>query len=491
MAEAVFGSYGMGFLKLGGQRENLAEMTAEAKKGFDAGTSMEEEYQRQTNNLIDGFGQTMKIIGALAKVVGGFLLPPLALLLSVFNGLLGPVAKLAIFLQNMLFKQVDKLVGRFMGTNLGQDLAKAFSAITDRGGKIWEVIGPIIVKLLEGLLDIMSGPVMAVLWLIAAIYDKVRPYILQLVEGILGILDKLKGMWNWLMDAIPGARKEEARLKLEAAAKKEGLGVTAGGFISTLDSRGNITGSAPTTIPDNLIDLQARYQALPGFAEGIADAVKAGVSSIGDTIADRIADALPDWEMPSFDDLTAALENLPQKIKDAILGNEFTYLTAKSGGQTYIQGTDPEGNVSYWKQRDFLGIDSLRSDEVITEEDLPQEIKDQWGIGHASGITFTGTGTYFGKFHRPEEVLSQASTIRGPGIIARAMDALDGATRGSAQAGRGGEVHIHVENKNRFEFAGARFSPDFDMEAFLRMIDAKIESGSVEAAKRVIGNRRT
>ncbi|NLH78181.1 MAG: hypothetical protein GX465_14210, partial [Acidobacteria bacterium] len=130
-------------------------------------------------------------------------------------------------------------------------------------------------------------------------------------------------------------------------------------------------------------------------------------------------------------------------------------------------------------------------DKYLPVDDLPQEVKDQWGIGNAAGLTFTGTGTYFGKFHGPEEVLSQASTIRGPGIIARAMEALDGAARGSGQAGLRGETHIHVENKNRFDFAGARFSPDFDMEAFLRMIDTRIETGSVEAAKRVIGNRRT
>jgi TP901 family phage tail tape measure protein len=491
MAEAVFGSYGMAFLKLGGQRGNLAEMTEEARKGFDAGTSMEEEYQRQTANLIDTFGQTKEIFSAMAKVIGGYLLPPLALLLGVFNAILAPIAKFAIFMQNLVFKQIDELIGKFKGSNLGKDLGAAMKSVMDSSSKIWEVIGPIVVKLLEGLIDLLTIQFSLILWAMTAAYDFLRPIFVVIADAVLALVDKLKGMWNWLMDAIPGARKEEARLRLEAAAKKEGLGVTASGFISTLDSRGNITGSAPTTIPDNLIDLQAKYQALPGFAEGIADAVKAGISSIGDTIANKIADALPDWEFPSFDELTAALENLPQKIKDAILGNEFTYMMAKYGGETYIQGTDPEGNKTYWKQRDFLGIDSLRSDEVITEDDLPEAVRDQWGIGHAAGLTFTGTGTYFGKFHGPEEVLSQASTIRGPGIIARAMEALDGAARGSGQAGLRGETHIHVENKNRFDFAGARFSPDFDMEAFLRMIDTRIETGSVEAAKRVIGNRRT
>ena len=495
MAEAAFGSYGMGFLKLGGQRGNLAEMTAEARKGFDAGNSMEEEYQRQTANLIDTFGQTKEIFSAIAKVLGGFLLPPLALLLSVFNGLLGPVAKLAIFLQNILFKQIDKLIGKFMGTNLGQDIGKAITATTEAAGKIWEVIGPIIVKLLEGLLDIMSGPMMAVLWLIAAIYDKIRPYVLQLVEGILGILDKLKGMWNWLMDAIPGARKEEARIALERQAKKEGLAITPAGSIVHADRFGApiATSGAAGEASETLLGLQAKYLALPGFAEGIADAVRAGLSGLGDIIGKAVGENMPDF--PTFDDLVKTLEDLAAAIEsipglgswDEVAGSRIT--SAETGAEYYAEVNSESGERRIRRHRPWYkgGADDLIEDE----SDLPADVKDALTQGHASGLTFTGTGTYFGKFHGPEEVLSQASTIRGPGIIARAMEALDGVTRGSGQAGRGGETHIHVENKNRFEFAGARFSPDFDMEAFLKMIDARIETGSVEAAKKVIGNRRT
>jgi len=483
MAEAAFGSYGMGFLKLGGQRENLAEMTKEATTGFGAGKSMEEEYKRQTDNLIDNFETTKKIFGSLAKVIGGFLLPPLGLLLKVFNGLLSPVVKLAVFLQGMLFKQIEKILGKFGSTQLGQDLAKAFSAISDASSKIWAEIGPIIVKLLEGLLDILSGPVMGVLWLIAAIYDKIRPYVLKIVDALLAVIDKLKSMWNWLMDAIPGARKEEARLKLEAAAKKEGLGVTPAGSIVTLDSRGNPTTSAPITIPDHLIDLQAKYQALPGFAEGIAEAVKKGISSLGDTIAKKIAEALPDWDFPSFDDLTAVLEDLPRKIKDAILPGD-TEERAKFNGVEYIK-TGEGDDVKYWIDK------AWNLDKLITEDDLPQEVKNQWGIGSATGLTFTGTGTYFGKFHGPEEVLSQATTVKGPGIIDRAMNALDVSTRSAAtrESARNSEVHIH--NENRFDFAGAKMDSSFDVQGFLREVDKRIETGSKRAVERAIGQGRT
>jgi len=470
MAEAAFGSYGMGFLKLGGQRGNLAEMTAEARKGFDAGNSMEEEYQRQTANLIDTFGQTKEIFSAIAKVLGGFLLPPLALLLSVFNGLLGPVAKLAIFLQNILFKQIDKLIGKFMGTNLGQDIGKAITATTEAAGKIWEVIGPIIVKLLEGLLDILSGPVMGVLWLIAAIYDKIRPYVIKIVDALLLVIDKLKGMWNWLMDAIPGARKEEARIALERQAKKEGLAISPAGSIVKADRFGAPTDTIATG-SETLLALQAKYLALPGFAEGIADAVKAGLSTLGDTIADRIAEKMPD-----FSPLTNAIESLV-----SIFGKGASEEFAKSRHETLKDAG--------YKMEVIAGepVFTDLNGRILTGDELKKAEEIWAGSGHASGVTFTSTGIYTGKFHGPEEVLSQAATVRGPGIIARAMEALD--ARASGQAGRGGDVHIH--NQNRFDFDGARFSPDFDIEALMRDIDARIETGSVAAAKRVIGNRRT
>lgn len=492
MAEAVFGSYGMGFLKLGGQRENLAEMTGEAKKGFDAGTSMEEEYKRQTSNLSDTFGQTMKIIGALAKVIGSFLLPPLSLLLGLFNSILAPIAKFAIFFQNMIFKQIDKLTSKFMDSNLGKDLAKGVGALINAGAKIWAVIGPVLVKLIEGLLDALSGPVMTVLWIISSIYDKIRPYVLKLVEGILGILDELKGMWNWLMDAIPGARKEEARLKLEAAAKKEGLGVTAAGSIVTLDSRGNPTKIAPTTTPENLIDLRDKYQALPGFAEGIADAVKAGISSVGDTIAEKIAESLPDF--PSFDDLTKTLEDLVVAIDNLrpefLGGGKFDEVSgsrreSEETGDTYYQEKNSEsGEIRVMRHRW-----GLPDDFIEDESSLPQDIKDAFGIGNAEGITFTGTGIYSGKFHGPEETLSRATTLKGPGIIDRALNLLDARSHADAGQRQVGDVHIH--NETKIDLSGAKLDPGFDLEKLYREIDSRIEAGSTKAVMAALGQRRT
>lgn len=496
MAEAAFGSYGMGFLKLGGQRGNLAEMTAEARKGFDAGNSMEEEYQRQTANLIDTFGQTKEIFSAIAKVLGGFLLPPLALLLSVFNGLLGPVAKLAIFLQNILFKQIDKLIGKFMGTNLGQDIGKAITATTEAAGKIWEVIGPIIVKLLEGLLDILSGPVMGVLWLIAAIYDKIRPYVIKIVDALLLVIDKLKGMWNWLMDAIPGARKEEARIALERQAKKEGLAISPAGSIVKADRFGAPTDTIATG-SETLLGLQAKYLALPGFAEGIADAVKAGLSTLGDTIAEKIADALPDWEMPSFDDLTKSMDDLAAALGSLPGAGSWdevgSRITSATGEEYYAEVNSETGERRIKRHRPVSVTNPLGIDDLVEDVSaLPADVKDALKIGHASGLTFTGTGFYAGKFHGPEEVLSQAATIRGPGIISRAMSALDVATRSaSGGAGQGAPTSITVNPTIKNDFAGAHFSSDVDVDRMLDKMSRQIESVAIKAVTRAIGQGRT
>ncbi|HQB07833.1 MAG TPA: hypothetical protein PK712_08230, partial [Rectinema sp.] len=290
------------------------------------------------------------------------------------------------------------------------------------------------------------------------------------------VIDKLKSMWNWLMDAIPGARKEEARLKLEAAAKKEGLGVTPAGSIVTLDSRGNPTTSAPITIPDHLIDLQAKYQALPGFAEGIADAVKAGLSTLGDTIADRIAEKMPD-----FSPLTNAIESLV-----SIFGKGASEEFAKSRHETLkdagykMEVIDGEPVFTDLNGRILTGDELKKAEEIWA------------GSGHASGVTFTSTGIYTGKFHGPEETLSQATTIKGPGIISRAIEALDISSR-STLANRGiiGNPEVHIHNENRFDFAGAKIDSSFDIHGFMREVDKRIEAGSKKAVERAIGQGRT
>ena len=377
------------------------------------------------------------------------------------------------------FKTFDKLISRFMGTNLGQDLTKGIGAMMDTAGKIWETLGPILVKLLEGLLDVISGPMMAVLWLISAVYDKVRPYLLQMVEGVLAIVDKLKGMWNWLMDAIPGARKEEARIALERQAKREGLAISPAGSIVKADRFGQPTKTIATG-SERLQELQARYNALPGFAEGIADAVKAGLSGLGDIIADRIAEKMPD-----FSPLTNAIGRLASIFGEG-KSAEFAKDRHKALREAGYKMEVIAGEIFFTD----LNGQILTGDELKTANQAWEESGK--AAGHASGLTFTGTGTYFGKFHGPEEVLSQAATIRGPGIIARAMDALDGAAARSASgASQGTHTSIAITPTVKVDLTGARFSSDVDIDKMLDKMSRQMESVALKTVTRAIGQGRT
>jgi len=155
-----------------------------------------------------------------------------------------------------------------------------------------------------------------------------------------------------------------------------------------------------------------------------------------------------------------------------------------STGDTYFLETDSSGNTRIKKNvaRGF--------DEVVNPEDVPQDVRDALGIGHASGLTFRTGGVYAGRFHGPEELLSQATTIKGPGIISRAMDALDGATRGSRptynQAGP-----ITIAPVVKADFSGAKFTSETDIDQMIEKMAAKMEEVAMRATKRAIGNRRT
>ncbi len=58
VAELIFGGYASAhWLKLAGQGEELDRLTSISREGYQSGTSMSQEYQRQTDNLIDTLGE--------------------------------------------------------------------------------------------------------------------------------------------------------------------------------------------------------------------------------------------------------------------------------------------------------------------------------------------------------------------------------------------------------------------------------------------------
>jgi len=519
LSETIFGARGQGWLKLGGQRENLAAMTEESKKGFESGTAL----NKRPADLLATFGETMKLLGALGNVIGSFFLPPLTLLLSVFNALLGPVVKFAIVLHDVFFKQLDKIWGKFANSTLGKDLANAFGVINDALGEIWETVGPAVMDLLEAVLDVISGPVMIVLWGIVAIYDKIRPYIVKAIDFLSDLVDKFKGLWNWLMAAIPGAEKSAVAGKIKREAEKYDLvfNEVSGEFVN---AKGNIVSPPSSRVAEMVQD----WRRLPGFAEGIAQAVAAGLSGLGDSIAgaitgaisgigEDIAKAITDM-LPDFQPLQDAIESFNswiEKLLSPVVESGVSALNWAGGvlnlggsnegeppiveterGKIYKtaggEGVDVQFSEAYgnWQPGSWARGLSEGSLPVLWVEGKESEYKPPVE-GHATGVTFSRTGYYTGLFHGPEEVLSRATTIKGPGIIDRALNALGSATSSNTYNRQTVSTEVHLHNENKFDFAGARFDSNFDTEAFLKKIDDRIKTVSVEAAKTAIGNRRT
>lgn len=252
-----------------------------------------------------------------------------------------------------------------------------------------------------------------------------------------------------------------------------------------------LTSGAEGYASEKLLGLQARYKALPGFAEGIADAVKAGLSTLGDTIADRIAE-----KMPTFDDLTNSMDDFVAAIESITPGGKWNeegsrVTSAETGEEYYVEVNSETGERRVKRHRPWYsgGIDDLIEDVSA----LPADVKDALNIGHASGLTFAGTGVYSGKFHGPEELLSQATTIKGPGIIDRALGALDGAvgSAGRATAGFSQAAPVTVNASVNADFNGARFASDIDIEEMLKKMEKRLIPACTTAIARQIGQGRT
>ena len=107
---------------------------------------------------------------------------------------------------------------------------------------------------------------------------------------------------------------------------------------------------------------------------------------------------------------------------------------------------------------------------------------------YAIGATFKKDGLFAGLVHAPEEIIPQATAQRGAGPIARALDTLYGVTSaGRASSSPSPVVHVHNAN----DFSGMRVSSDVDIEKLMKEIDRRIESRSISAVHKAMGQRRT
>jgi len=319
---------------------------------------------------------------------------------------------------------------------------------------------------------------MGVLWLIAAIYDKIRPYILKMVDALLVVVDKIKTLWTFIKDGL-GITKGEKRAAFLKAAEGTGYKYVVGE--KDKDAGTTYTGwknehgdkISPSALPTDIRRAYEAYVKAP-------DSVFAQISDYLSGILANVAEVLD----PVLSPLSIAVTKLTDFLAD-IFGEEVPtaeILTDKNGVPMNFGPTQDE---------DYVPPPPVTA-EVLTDDagnPLPFGPKEMFEPGNAGGITFLRDGVFTGKFHGPEETLGREATIRGPGIIARAMSALDISARSARQSSSVPEIHIH--NENRFDFAGARIDSAFDVQGFLREVDKRIESGSKKAVERAIGQGRT
>lgn len=110
---------------------------------------------------------------------------------------------------------------------------------------------------------------------------------------------------------------------------------------------------------------------------------------------------------------------------------------------------------------------------------------------YAVGATFNKGGLFAGLVHEKEEIIPQATAQRGAGPIARALDTLYGVTAGSRSSSSSQKTEVHVHNHNHNDFSGMRVSSDIDIEKLMKEIDRRIESRSISAVHKAMGQRRT
>lgn len=129
-AMAVFGGYGSrGILKLADTRSQYEEMAGVGEQGFTEGTSMQKEYETQTRNLIDAFGQLMQNARILMAVIGELFTPAITSQVENFTNVIKSAWQWIEQLKNE---------GKGAGEILSEVFKVGLSKIPEAIGKIFE-----------------------------------------------------------------------------------------------------------------------------------------------------------------------------------------------------------------------------------------------------------------------------------------------------------------------------------------------------------------
>jgi hypothetical protein len=235
----------------------------------------------------------------------------------------------------------SKALQYLANTGMGQGIIAWVNGVKDSLGSIWsKAKGPGVMKFLADISapgGISKSLGLLVTYLYNLVYgNSTVSKVLNYAKGLWqsasdflgGLWDTLKSMWSWLMNAIPGAKKEGYRQELEKKLpsgmqltpqgeiwwKAGGKPKVPGAVESDSDRETRLAAHKvdASEIPPKLQTLYANYQNAPGFAEGVAEAVRQGLSGMGDILKTAVKDGIGGLVMsiPGMQALSDAIARL-------------------------------------------------------------------------------------------------------------------------------------------------------------------------------------
>ena len=318
----------------------------------------------------------------------------------------------------------------------------------------------------------------------------------EILKKVLSVFEWLysliSGMVSFLKDAL-GITKEQKKNTWEKAMDDSGVKWQNGKYVQNTKGREGWEIVNPETSISNykhLEKLRGKYEeasaGLAGLADGIEKAVKEGLAGLKIEGIEGIQELID-----SIQTLVDKLGMGDSSPNTGLGGIQYGKVNSANDGNKqyfYTPGSKQEYEVIDWEDTIHLGRRN-----PITVDEVPDEVlkslKKQ--AGYASGATFTRGGLFAGKVHSPEEIIPQAIASKGAGPISRALAVLDSVMSGQPSAAVGassvGDIHIHNSN----DFSGMKVSGNVDIQKLMAQIDKRIDSRSVEAVKKAIGQRRT
>jgi len=319
------------------------------------------------------------------------------------------------------------------------------------------------------------------------VIKKVREYIYNLWNTIINF-------WSWLMKALPGAEKSQAKSKVESQAAAEGINKTdiadwlrAKSPKSTSDIIGNVSylldgkrlsgndlikymsdnsiaGKSDTAAffdnrvslfqgSEKLQKLRETYENTPGFAEEIANAIRGVLTGV-------------------FDKVVETLTNLPETIAKAIGGLIDTVFGAGTSDKLWQTVTDTLGTITSTLETVTKTIDGLW--RAISSVSIPGlgTIGEMLGVvpTAASGGEITSEG--FAYVHKGEPIIP-ASIAKDSNLIS-VLESIsnDGSSNTKQQSTNGITIDFKYYNNSPAQGTGI-YLDKFSFERAVKEIIGK------------------